>query len=53
MITPWACGSRLAWRAVPTGYAVNSDNTARTDPYTLFNLRLGYDYKPWNLGRLL
>ena len=36
--------------SVPAGYAVNSDNTAQTDPYTLFNLRLGYDYKPWNLS---
>jgi len=36
--------------AVPMGYAVNSENTARTDPYALFHLRLGYDYKPWNVG---
>jgi iron complex outermembrane receptor protein len=36
--------------SVPAGYAVNSDNTTRTDPYALFNLRLGYDYKPWQLG---
>ena len=36
--------------SAPMGYAVNSDNTARTDPYTLFNLRLGYDYKPWNFS---
>jgi iron complex outermembrane receptor protein len=34
----------------PAGYAVNSDNTARTDPYTLLNLRLGYDYTPWNVS---
>ena len=36
--------------SAPAGYAVNSDNTAQTDPYTLFNLRLGYDYKPWNFS---
>jgi len=36
--------------SVPAGYAVNSANTAQTDPYTLFHLRLGYDYKPWELG---
>jgi iron complex outermembrane recepter protein len=36
--------------SVPAGYAVNSDNTAQTDPYTLLNLRLGYDYKPWNVS---
>jgi len=36
--------------SVPVGYTVNSANTAQTDPYTLFRLRLGYDYKPWELG---
>lgn len=35
---------------VPRGYFVNSPNTARTDPYTLVNLRIGYEYRPWNLG---
>jgi iron complex outermembrane receptor protein len=36
--------------AVPTGYFVNSENTQRTDPYTLVNVRLGYTYQPWNLS---
>ena len=38
--------------AVPTGYHVNSENISRdrTDPYALFNVRAGYDYKPWQLG---
>jgi iron complex outermembrane recepter protein len=36
--------------AVPTGYFVNSENTERTDPYTLVNIRLGYDYRPWKLS---
>jgi iron complex outermembrane recepter protein len=35
---------------VPHGYHVNSENNARTEAYTLFNVRAGYDYKPWNLG---
>jgi iron complex outermembrane recepter protein len=35
---------------VPTSYVVNSDNTARAPSYALANLRLGYDYKPWNLA---
>jgi iron complex outermembrane recepter protein len=35
---------------VPHGYFVNSENDARTQAYTLFNVKLGYDYKPWNLG---
>jgi iron complex outermembrane receptor protein len=38
----------LEW--VPTSYAVNSENTARTEAYALFNLRLGYTYKPWNIS---
>jgi iron complex outermembrane receptor protein len=38
--------------AVPTGYFVSSENvrTERTGAYTLFNVRAGYDYKPWKLG---
>jgi iron complex outermembrane recepter protein len=35
---------------VPQGYFVNSENDARTQGYTLFNVRAGYDYKPWKLG---
>ncbi len=37
---------------VPTGYHVNSENVSRdrTEAYTLFNVRAGYDYKPWKLG---
>jgi iron complex outermembrane receptor protein len=35
---------------VPKGYPVNSANTVQNDPYTLLNLRLGYDYKPWNVS---
>jgi iron complex outermembrane recepter protein len=38
----------LEW--VPSSYAVNSANTARTEAYALFNIRLGYTYKPWNLS---
>ena len=34
---------------VPKGYFVNSANDASTDAYTLFNVRMGYTYKPWNL----
>lgn len=36
--------------AVPTRYVVNSENTAHAKPYALFNLRIGYDYKPWGLS---
>jgi iron complex outermembrane receptor protein len=38
--------------AVPVGYHTNSENERpfRTDAYALFNVRAGYDYKPWNLG---
>jgi iron complex outermembrane receptor protein len=44
-----------AWLApgvevVPHGYFVTSDNDARTQAYTLFTVRAGYDYKPWKLG---
>jgi iron complex outermembrane receptor protein len=37
---------------VPTGYHVNSENVSRdrAEAYTLFNVRAGYDYKPWQLG---
>jgi iron complex outermembrane receptor protein len=38
----------LEW--VPNNYAVNSENTARTEAYALFNIGLGYTYKPWNLS---
>jgi iron complex outermembrane receptor protein len=38
--------------AVPQGYFVNSENDARTRPYALAGVQLGYDYKPWNLGIL-
>jgi iron complex outermembrane receptor protein len=34
---------------VPHGYHVNSQNDERTQAYTLFNVRLGYAYKPWNV----
>jgi iron complex outermembrane recepter protein len=46
------CGFWIApaVEVVPHGYYVNSENNARTQAYTLFNLRVGYDYKPWNLG---
>jgi iron complex outermembrane receptor protein len=36
--------------STPAGYAVNSANTAQTDAYTLFHLRLGYDYTPWKVS---
>ena len=35
---------------VPNNYPVNSANTARTEAYFLFNVGLGYTYKPWNLS---
>jgi iron complex outermembrane recepter protein len=35
---------------VPNSYPVNSANTARTEAYFLFNIGLGYTYKPWNLN---
>jgi iron complex outermembrane receptor protein len=38
----------LEW--VPSSYFVDSANTARTEAYALFNIRLGYTYKPWNLS---
>ena len=46
------CGFWIApgVEVVPHGYYVNSENNARTQAYTLFNVKLGYDYKPWNLG---
>ncbi|MCS6925947.1 MAG: TonB-dependent receptor [Candidatus Binatia bacterium] len=34
---------------VPTGYFVTSENTVRTNPYTLVNVHLGYTVRPWNL----
>jgi len=46
------CGFWIApgVEVVPHGYYVNSENNVRTQAYTLFNVKLGYDYKPWNLG---
>ncbi len=35
---------------VPQGYFVNSANTVRTPAYTLFNVKMGFEYKPWNVG---
>jgi iron complex outermembrane recepter protein len=35
---------------VPNNYPVNGANTARTEAYFLFNVGLGYTYKPWNLS---
>ena len=35
---------------VPHGYFVNSENDARTQAYTLVNVRAGYDYAPWKMG---
>ena len=35
---------------VPHGYFVNSANTVRTPAYTLFNVKMGFEYKPWNLA---
>ena len=35
---------------VPHGYFVTSENDARTQAYTLFTVRAGYDYRPWKLG---
>jgi iron complex outermembrane receptor protein len=34
---------------IPKGYFVNSQNTARTSPYALVNVGVGYAYKPWSL----
>jgi iron complex outermembrane receptor protein len=38
--------------SVPKGYFVNSENTVKTPAYTLFNVRAGYEYKPWNMELL-
>jgi iron complex outermembrane receptor protein len=35
---------------VPEGYFVNSTNSARTSPYELAGVRMGYDYKPWHVS---
>ena len=35
---------------VPLGYFVNSANTVKTPAYTLFNVKMGFEYKPWNVG---
>jgi len=35
---------------VPEGYVVNSTNRNRTPAYELGGVRMGYDYKPWNLS---
>lgn len=35
---------------VPGGYFVDSANTVRTPAYTLFNVKMGFEYKPWNVG---
>ncbi|HXH82628.1 MAG TPA: TonB-dependent receptor, partial [Candidatus Tectomicrobia bacterium] len=35
---------------VPHGYFVDSANTVRTQAYTVFNVRAGFDHRPWNLG---
>ena len=35
---------------VPHGYYVNSENDARTKGYVTAGARLGYTYKPWQLG---
>jgi len=35
---------------VPQGYFVNSPNTVRTEAYTLVNIRMWYEYRPWGLG---
>ena len=45
------CGFWIApgVEVVPHGYFVTSENDARTEAYTLFNVRMGYAYKPWNL----
>src|SRR5262249_3925674 len=34
---------------VPNGYYVNSANTVSTPAYTLVNLKIGFNYRPWNL----
>jgi iron complex outermembrane receptor protein len=34
---------------VPVGYFVTSENTTRSYPYTLVNLRFGHHLTPWNL----
>ena len=36
--------------AVPAAYFVDSANSAETDAYALFDLRLGYDHAPSRLG---
>jgi iron complex outermembrane receptor protein len=34
----------------PQGYFINSQNRNRTSPYELGGIRVGYDYKPWNMS---
>jgi iron complex outermembrane receptor protein len=34
---------------VPSGYFVTSENTVRSNPYTLINVRFGLNLKSWNL----
>lgn len=36
--------------AVPGGYVVDNENTLKTPPYALVNVRTGWDYKPWQLS---
>ena len=48
-------GARLVTAGAVTGvygigYFVTSENDARTQAYTLFIVRAGYEYKPWQLG---
>lgn len=38
--------------SAPSGFYVNSENSARAPAYTLANIRGGYGYKPWNLDLL-
>ncbi|MGH7397395.1 MAG: TonB-dependent receptor family protein [Candidatus Rokuibacteriota bacterium] len=35
---------------VPKGYFVSSENDARNDPYTLVNVKAGFEHKPTGLG---
>ena len=46
---PWGLWFAPNVEVTPTGYFVNSENSARTNPYALFNILAGYTLTPWNL----
>ena len=51
--TPRASGSRRAWRSCRRATSSTAPERCARRAYTLFNVRVGFDYKPWNLGVFL